>query len=635
MRLQPVYFSSAALLSFILSGCSLALDLDALNKGTGDADADVVPVDTDTGPCTSDDQCDDGHDCTEDTCGNSGTCVHIPDNDLCGFLEMCDLEDGCVPTGKDCLVDSHCNDNIDCTVDACVLWRCKNTPDDALCNDGQVPCIVERLCDTTAGCIGGQEMICDQTDLGPCEIAVCDPELGECTPILKPGADDDNDGYLDVTCGGDDCVDMNDKMHPGAVETCNFLDDDCDGLTDIAGSIGPVVVGSASDIVSTDVAFNGVRHAVVWQQGKGDSAAVYARTLGTGECVTDVTCTAENGSLPASPPIDLTALASPGRAGQLPAIVAGGETFFAVWVDAEGGQNPGVMLIGIQPNETSSPDLWDAAAPLSAFDAQRILSVGIAWDPGTSQWLAAWAAQFSDSTAAIELIDANGFANAIPPFRGQLVLGNINDLSLASLGSDDCLVAYTFEDAMTDDAEVLEARLFKSEGAWDYLSAPLAISIATDGVADPSIQPVIARTSDSTWVTAFADIRVSTGTLDPEAESDIRSAKSGVPGEITVLYQDTAFDQSNPSLVYNGENFGLMYLQRGNDVQTLDFRVFDTSLSPIPHQGGRLVRTESGALRPGRMMLAGAAYATTWVEASDPGDDVLQFAAFTGCVPPG
>ncbi len=45
-------------------------------------------------------------------------------------------------------------------------------------------------------------------------------------------ADQDGDGY---TPSNGDCDDTDDNIHPGAEETCNEVDDDCDGTTDLEG----------------------------------------------------------------------------------------------------------------------------------------------------------------------------------------------------------------------------------------------------------------------------------------------------------------------------------------------------------------------------------------------------------------
>jgi hypothetical protein len=52
--------------------------------------------------------------------------------------------------------------------------------------------------------------------------------------LCEPCGDDDGDGFIDDTCGGDDCDDDNAAVFPGANEVCNGIDDDCDMLIDDA-----------------------------------------------------------------------------------------------------------------------------------------------------------------------------------------------------------------------------------------------------------------------------------------------------------------------------------------------------------------------------------------------------------------
>ena len=80
---------------------------------------------------------------------------------------------------------------------------------------------------------------------------MCDREGRDedCNTGTFGNKDEDRDGYVDAGCfnwsggrsgkrfGGEDCDDGRRSVHPGNVEACNGIDDDCDGEVD-EGLIG-------------------------------------------------------------------------------------------------------------------------------------------------------------------------------------------------------------------------------------------------------------------------------------------------------------------------------------------------------------------------------------------------------------
>ncbi|HUU01785.1 MAG TPA: hypothetical protein VM425_10110 [Myxococcota bacterium] len=168
--------------------------------------------------CLTDGDCDDGVDCTTDSCdGGAGTCGSLPDDALCpddGVFcngpESCDAANGCVSGGdpcfsqglvcdeatglcRTCVQAGDCDDGVACTTDTCDTGTCLFTPDDTACPDDGVFCNGPEICDRQAGCVGDGDPC---TGLGQ----LCDAGNGLCVDCLA-----DSDCFDGVACTDDVC----------------------------------------------------------------------------------------------------------------------------------------------------------------------------------------------------------------------------------------------------------------------------------------------------------------------------------------------------------------------------------------------------------------------------------------------
>jgi len=144
--------------------------------------------------------------CTVDICDEAtDTCIHVPDNSLCGPGQFCVIaQNGCTP-GKPCTTQSECQDGdlcngvetcsggicqpgtpvdcedyIPCTHDTCnpITGACSHVGDDALCDNG-LACDGQSTCQAGVGCVNGPAVNCD--DGIDCTYDQCQEPAGTCT----------------------------------------------------------------------------------------------------------------------------------------------------------------------------------------------------------------------------------------------------------------------------------------------------------------------------------------------------------------------------------------------------------------------------------------------------------------------
>ena len=143
---------------------------------------------------------------------------------------------------------------------------CTSDPD---CDDG-LACNGKETC-SAGHCKAGTAFQCTNPDAAHCSVACAEADGG--TNCVVSANDADKDQHGDALCAqavtpGDDCDDTNKDVYPGATETCNGIDDDCDGKDDLQE--GFQLSGAAALLVGTGVT-GAYQPSAVW----GDTADAY------------------------------------------------------------------------------------------------------------------------------------------------------------------------------------------------------------------------------------------------------------------------------------------------------------------------------------------------------------------------
>ena len=196
---------------------------------------------------------------------------------------------------------------------------------DADCAPGPDRC-VPRACqiepvvyDSGMGGEGGSELLmigrcvdrapidCDDND--PCTADGCDGATGLCA-YAPATLDLDNDGHRAPRPGflpgapdacGDDCDDSNDAAFPGNPETCDGVDNDCNGVVDDNASFIPL--SGAEQRISGDIAPSGTG-GLAWS-GDSYAAAYWGTDGGLSVYLSTITPTGDVISPPGEQPITL------------------------------------------------------------------------------------------------------------------------------------------------------------------------------------------------------------------------------------------------------------------------------------------------------------------------------------------
>ena len=190
--------------------------------------------------------CDDGNDCTDDSCDPALGCLFSPNKSPCDDGDVCTEGDGCDgKTGK-CAAGTpvdpavKCDDGNPCTDDACdPVDGCLNTPNDASCDDGDV-CTADDKC-ADGKCAGDGNGGCD--DGNPCTDDVCNPDTGACAFAGNTEPCDDGDACtVDDACKNGQCAKGLPKCNDG--DECT--NDSCDAATGDC-KVAPVDDGTKCD----------------------------------------------------------------------------------------------------------------------------------------------------------------------------------------------------------------------------------------------------------------------------------------------------------------------------------------------------------------------------------------------------
>ena len=210
-------------------GNACTLDNCKAGSGCANQIDDSLKCD-DNDPCTTGDacksgvcdasgvNCDDKNPCTIDVCAGKDGCKNVVQGGKdCDDGKPCTISDSCDLAGKCAGKQKNCNDGTDCTADSCVNGSCVSTARAGEKCDDKNACTSKDVCDDKGACVA-QVLDCDDQVKGN----ICRKVVGKCSPT-NGCTIADNDG---VSCSDDNLCTISDKCSGGGCEGLPLKCDD-------------------------------------------------------------------------------------------------------------------------------------------------------------------------------------------------------------------------------------------------------------------------------------------------------------------------------------------------------------------------------------------------------------------------
>ncbi|MGD2110168.1 MAG: trypsin-like peptidase domain-containing protein, partial [Phycisphaerae bacterium] len=175
--------------------------------------------------------CDDGVGCTDDSC-NEGTdsCDNVANDGNCDDGLYCNGDETCHAT-LDCQAGTavDCDDGVDCTSDSCneAGDSCNHTPDDGYCSDG-LYCNGAEVCNATLDCQPGTAVDCE--DGVGCTDDSCNEGTDSCDNVANDAYCPDDGLYCNGTEYCHATADCSSTGDPCAPLGCNETTDMCESV---------------------------------------------------------------------------------------------------------------------------------------------------------------------------------------------------------------------------------------------------------------------------------------------------------------------------------------------------------------------------------------------------------------------